>query len=279
MTFGSLAARFGGQRLGHTIETHRVLTSTNDRALALAAKGAAEGTVVVADSQSHGRGRQGRQWLDVPGSALLCSLILRPRFLRGQWPLIGLAAGAAAAAAAGAVAALPVRLKWPNDVVVPWDACEAGLFPARKLAGVLVEVRGEAAVVGMGMNLSEAPAPSEGPARLAPISLAECASGASPTPATMLAGWLDALEPLYDHLAAGRHATVLEAFRALDMTLGMALTLRHGASEVEGVAAGVDERGALLLRTANGVRPFETGEVQSRPRSPAPTDATDVADT
>lgn len=125
------------------------MDSTNDVAAALAAQGAAEGTVVVAEEQRRGRGRQGRAWIAPRGACLSCSVVLRPRRERREWPdlswvLAGAVASLAADADAGAVA-----IKYPNDVYTG----------GRKLAGLLLETRTgpgapEALIAGIGVNVN-----------------------------------------------------------------------------------------------------------------------------
>jgi len=112
--------------------------STNRVAADLVRGGAVDGLVVVADHQTAGRGRQGRRWESEPGTSLLVSVVLRP-----VPALVTLAAGVAAAEACAAVAGAGVRLKWPNDVMA-----DEG-----KLGGILSELVGDAAIVGLGMNL------------------------------------------------------------------------------------------------------------------------------
>src|SRR5688500_9752782 len=119
------------------------LDSTNRLAAALARAGAPDGVVVGADHQTAGRGRRGRTWDSRPGASLLVSVVLRP-----APALVTLAAGVAAAEACEAVAGVAVELKWPNDLLVD----------GAKLGGILSELVGHAAVVGLGLNLKWAPA-------------------------------------------------------------------------------------------------------------------------
>lgn len=121
--------------------------STNDVAASLAARGCPEGTVVVAGSQSGGRGRQGRPWHSPPGANLYCSVVLRPARPVREWADLSWVVAAAVAAAARGAGADGVALKYPNDVMVG----------GRKLAGVLLETRTGAAappalVAGVGLN-------------------------------------------------------------------------------------------------------------------------------
>jgi BirA family biotin operon repressor/biotin-[acetyl-CoA-carboxylase] ligase len=105
--------------------------STQAVAFTLAADGAADRTVVVAEAQTAGRGRRGRTWHDEPGASLLTSIILRPRLAPAHLPMLSLAAGVAVAEALERVTGLAPRLKWPNDVLVG----------GRKVAGILLESR------------------------------------------------------------------------------------------------------------------------------------------
>jgi len=123
---------------------HRVTDSTNERAKQLAAGGAPHGTLVTADEQSAGRGRQGRTWSAAPGEALLLSLVLRS--LDELLPF-------RAAVAVAATIPLPAQIKWPNDVWVE----------GRKISGILVEGRPQEgwAVLGIGLNVSTRSFPDE----------------------------------------------------------------------------------------------------------------------
>ena len=132
----------------HRLHCYRDVGSTNDIALSRAAAGAVAGSAVLADHQGSGRGRLGRTWFSPPGAGLYLSAIIRPG--AADWlPLTTLAAGVAVARALASVSALPIGLKWPNDLVIgqPW----------RKMGGVLCESSGsgaeiDALVVGAGLR-------------------------------------------------------------------------------------------------------------------------------
>ena len=204
----------------------REIDSTNRRARELAAQGAPHGTLVTAGAQTAGRGRQGRRWDAPPGSALLCSLIVRD-----VDALLSLRAGLAVADVAGE----PARVKWPNDVLVD----------GRKVAGVLVEGRPQDgwAVIGIGVNVSAAPAEVPGAAALGRADVE-----------AVLAELLAALET---RLAEPPAAT-LTALRARDALLGAAVRWEGGS----GVGDGIDADGGLRVRIEAGdVTVLSAGEV------------------
>jgi BirA family biotin operon repressor/biotin-[acetyl-CoA-carboxylase] ligase len=210
----------------------RLVDSTNERARALAQRGAPHGTLVTAREQSSGRGRQGRTWTAPPGRALLCSLVLRdpPR-------LLPLTVGVAVAGVVGDSA----RVKWPNDVLVD----------GRKVAGILVEGRPQEAwaVAGIGLNVAvrESDFPPELRERAGTLGLAP--EDVEP----MLARLLAALE----RWIAEDPDTVLDALRARDALLGRPVRWAGGSGD----AAGVDGDGRLVVATAAGQVTLEAGEV------------------
>lgn len=221
--------------LGRPRVHHRATDSTNARARDLAAAGAPHGTLVTAGEQTSGRGRQGRRWSAPASRALLGSLVLRepPR-------LLPLAAGVAVADAVSAEAVL----KWPNDVLVG----------GRKVAGILVEARLTEgwAVLGIGVNV--ALREEDFPAQLRGVAgtLGRSPEEVEPTLERLLVElerWLGADEP-----------DVLSAVRDRDCLLGQAVRWADG----EGVAAGVDDDGRLLVQSAGGEVALAAGEVHLR---------------
>jgi BirA family biotin operon repressor/biotin-[acetyl-CoA-carboxylase] ligase len=227
--------------------------STNTRARELAAEGAEHGTVVTADEQTAGRGRQGRVWTAPPGKALLYSAVVRP--LDERHLMLPLAAPLAVCEAAEELRpGLECGVKWPNDVLVD----------GRKLAGILVEARPQDgwAVVGVGLNLSISP--DEFPPDLQDKAVSIFSSGTGgrgksrrSLPAVAPSGLpptpLTAAEVLSRHLERWVEAepdTVLSAWRERDVLRGREVAWDGGS----GVADGVDDRGYLLVVTAGGDR-------------------------
>ncbi len=228
--------------------------STNDVAKERAAQGAAEGTVVLADEQTAGRGRLGRRWTAPPGDCLLCSILFRPHLppTRTQW--LTMLCALALADAVEDVAGLPTRLKWPNDLIVQSPAPNLKPSDWRKLAGVLTETgvegsRLEFVVVGVGVNVNVKP---ESLPTLAPDATSILAeTGQEVDRAALLAALLAEIETRYLRLQAGESPHVEWAARLA--TLGQRVDVTTPAGVLTGVAEAVGEDGALLLRTSEGM--------------------------
>ena len=210
----------------------RLTDSTNERAKELALGGALHGTLVTADEQSAGRGRQGRAWSAPPRSALLMSLVTRR--LAPALPL---------AAAVAICDALPTRceIKWPNDI---W-------LERRKLAGILVEGRPQDgwAVLGIGLNVTTESFPPE----LAEIATSLRIAGVELDAETVLAAVLGSLDEWLEAPADD----VLAAWSERDALRGQRVRWAAG----EGVAAGIDASGALVVETDDGRVTLDAGEV------------------
>ncbi len=228
--------------LGFPRVHHRLTDSTNERAKALAGAGAPHGTIVTADEQTAGRGRQGRAWTAEPGSALLLSVIVRD--LDERHSLLPLATAVAVCEAAEACAPVTCAIKWPNDVWVD----------RKKLAGVLVEGRPQEgwAVVGVGLNVSARRFPAELEGIATSLAL-ESPVEDPQSPGAALESLLHAL----DRRLSDDPGRVLEAWRERDTLKGSRISWRDG----EGKAAGVDDTGALLVETADGRVALQAGEV------------------
>lgn len=240
-------------RFGTPHRHFRRVGSTNTVARELAAAGAPHGTVVTADEQTAGRGRQGRTWTAAPGTALLYSAIVSP--LGPRHPLLPLAVPLAVCEVAERLRpGVECKVKWPNDVHLE----------GRKVAGILIEARPQDqwAVVGVGLNLTipqgdfpaelrdratslfgdatarhePAVAGAAGAGEGGPSRVAEAAGGAL---SDALATWVEADE-----------RTVLAAWRERDALLGREVGWENGS----GVAEGIDERGYLLVRLSDGER-------------------------
>jgi BirA family biotin operon repressor/biotin-[acetyl-CoA-carboxylase] ligase len=226
---------------------------------AAARGGAPAGHLCVAGEQTSGRGRQGRRWVAPPGTALLASILLRPRTAPEG---VTIAAGLAVADAI-ATLGLEVGLKWPNDVM-------AG---GGKLAGILAEVEpaatgpGTAVVLGIGVNLRV----EEFPEGAAGISLHRLlAPTPPPTADELLTVLLPALAARLHALERGGLAPLLDGWRARAVGLGGAVVAETPAGRVRGRAVDVDVDGALLIETAAGTVRLLAGDVHLGPGADAP---------
>lgn len=237
------------------------VSSTNDLAMRLADAGAGEGTTLVADAQTAGRGRRGREWFSPLGSGLYVSVILRPAacdpspaWLASRIPLV---AGVALAEGVRASSGLPVELKWPNDLVVE----------RRKLAGILAEMSpgtssAPGVVLGIGINVGVSSYPQELMMRATSI---ETELGRPIDRALVLTETLAALSLRYEELRAGRFDAILTAWRALAWSLpGSAIEWDGPQGIVSGRAIDIDHEGRLLAQTDAGVVRLVAGEIRWR---------------
>ena len=234
--------------------------STQAIVFALAAEGAPDRTVVVADSQTAGRGRRGRVWHDEPRASLLASILLRPRLAPAQLSTLSLTAGVAVVEALASATRLAPRLKWPNDVLVD----------GRKLAGILLESRlgpelpaapGASALqsasivaLGIGINLAQRAFPPELAAHATSVRLA---GGGDVDRDALLGVLLESLDRWRGRLETDGFAPVRMRWRALADTLGRTVSV----DGVTGVAVDVDDDGALLVDEGGRRRRVIAGDV------------------
>jgi BirA family biotin operon repressor/biotin-[acetyl-CoA-carboxylase] ligase len=238
------------------IEHARVLPSTNDRLKQRARAGAAPWTVVLADAQTAGRGRQGRRWVSPPGNLYL-SVLLRPEPPDARWSLLPLAAGLAVAEAMGE-AGLEARLKWPNDVIVGGG----------KIGGILAEGSSSAdglefVVVGIGVNVALRPADLSDDVALAATSMADELARAVDR-VTVAAGVLARLTVWYHALAREGPQVVQAAWRRRALPWwGKTVEALAGERRLRGIVRDLDESGALVLELEDGTRALlHSGEVR-----------------
>lgn len=233
-------------RFGRTMEYHEMLESTNQRAKTLAREGAAEGCVVIADSQTGGRGRMGREWMSPPASNLYFSVILRPPVppLRlSQIPL--LTAAAIHRTVEAMVDNASAMVKWPNDI----------LIDGRKVCGILCEMETEPdmahfviAGIGINVNLREIPADLEGIATSLRIE-----SGNEWSRPEILAALLNCFEPMYDEwLEAEDLGDLLPYLDRYAWLKGREVSVERYKGSVSGKVTGLGRSGELLLMDDDG---------------------------
>ncbi len=234
-----------------------VTGSTNSDALAAARAGAPHGSVYFTDEQNAGRGRGDHGWHSAAGEGLYVSAVLRPNVAAERLPLLPLAAGLAAAEAINSVAALPVDLRWPNDL----------LIGPRKAGGVLVEARSEGstvayAVVGVGINVHQQ---DFAPGLSTPATSLDMEAGRRISRQALLVALLKSLERETLALASEKapesirtrveHVSTWVCGRSIEV---------HGPQACYGVTAGLDDRGFLLVRTEAGMVTVQTGGIRQR---------------
>lgn len=248
-----------GRSLRHVATT----ASTNSDALGWAAEGAEEGSVVVADHQTGGRGRWGREWTSAPGDSLLFSVVLRPnRILPSRLGLLSVLGGVATAEAVGEETGLEARVKWPNDVVID----------GKKLAGVLAEALSRngavpAAVLGVGLNLSL-------PGDLAPEVAGRATSLDRHLPpdaqlrAALLGTILERIEQWYAGMSGDAGAGLVRRAEELSSMIGRDVTLRFSDGRtLDALATGLSPNGGLCVVADGRSRVVDVAEVtRVRPR-------------
>ncbi|WP_444929552.1 bifunctional biotin--[acetyl-CoA-carboxylase] ligase/biotin operon repressor BirA [Microbulbifer sp. SSSA002] len=230
--------------------------STNSLLLERLEQGRGHAVAVLAERQSAGRGRRGRNWISPYASSL--SLSVGWDFSGGVQCLEGLslAVGVAVARALARFSVADVRLKWPNDV---W--CQG-----RKLAGVLLELKGDltdrcSVVIGIGLNNGLSAKTAEGIDQpWADLQQVRPGIGRS----ELAAAILDELLPMLATYPEKGFAAYREAWAALDQFAGQPVQLQSGSLSWRGIAAGVDDKGALLLDTEEGQKSFHGGEISLR---------------
>ena len=240
--------------IGHNILYYPVTSSTMDAAKEAVKQGAEEGTIVIADHQTAGRGRFGRQWWAPPDSSILLSIILHPELK--ELPRLGMAATLAVVQSIEQVTGLEPAIKWPNDV----------LIGGKKVSGILIESKIEEetvsyAILGIAVNVN-----------LDPASIPEIAETATSLRQVLkrnvsrlevLPALLSEFEELYSALRRGE--AIDKLWRRRLETIGREVTVKCGSEVWQGYAEAVDDDGNLLLRRPDGsLVTIAAGEVTLR---------------
>ncbi len=245
----------GTRFLGAVIEYQEEVISTNLLARDLARKGAQEGTLIVAETQSRGRGRLGRSWSS-PYGGIWFSMILHPKVSPFQVPLYTLLTAVALTEALWQEEGLKIGIKWPNDL----------LYEGKKVAGILTEVSAEVErvnymIVGVGINanFNIDLLPQEIQHKAMTL---ESILHRSVNRKRLMVSFLKTWEDLYFLTAEEGFSGMLDLWRKYNVTLGKEIEIKTGEKAVKGVAQDIDERGALVLIDDAGCRKtFSAGEV------------------
>ncbi len=233
---------------GCAVRREREIDSTNRAARRWAAEGAPHGAVVVAARQTEGRGRRGRSWESAAGLGLWLSVVIRPDIDAARFPLLSFSAALAAADAVERASGVAPRVKWPNDL----------LIEGRKIAGILLEKEGDAAIVGIGINVRHR-------AEDFPPELRDTAGSLR-----MFAKEPVSLDALERHLLAEIERRIdsgdfFSEYAARCATIGAQVRVVEMNGEFSGVAEGVGADGALLVRDEVGaLRRVLAGDVSIR---------------
>ncbi len=222
------------------------IDSTNVLAVEMARNGAAEGTVIVADTQSRGRGRLGRSWVSPPGCNLYFSVVLRPSMVPAAIPQITLMTAVSLCGVLSEAAALPIRIKWPNDLWVG----------GRKVAGILTEMSSEMdrirhVVVGIGVNVNVAGDGLPEDLQRTATSLT-LETGTHWQRVSLFRGLLQALDRDYASFCQAGFAPFRSRFIERSMTLGRRIRVQMPEGETGGLALDITEQGALRIRRDDG---------------------------
>lgn len=240
------------------VRIHRVksCTSTNDLAKELALAGEEEGTVVICDEQTKGRGTKGRSWYSAPKKGLYLSSILYPS--QPQISLLPLVAGLAANDAIFESSGIRVKLKWPNDLI--WEN--------KKLGGILCESgflgnKASYVIVGIGINLSHRRKDFPEEIRSLATSL-KLISKKHMDRDKFLGKLLKALNNWYRLFLERRNEEIVRSFQSHSLLpLGKEIKLVTETEEVLGTYAGIDSRGGLILETKGKRASFFSGEIRT----------------
>ena len=243
----SIALHLESRRIGQRLVCLKKTSSSNADAFRLAEDGAAEGTVVIADAQSAGKGRRGRAWSSPDGVNLYCSVVLRPPIMPHEAPQLTFLSAVAVARAIEATTVLKPEIKWPNDV----------LIAEKKVAGLLNEMSAETdginfVILGIGVNLNMVVGQFPNDLRHPATSLL-IESGLPVVRARFAAVMLNELDKLYTDFLTFGFAPVREEWQQRCNAGGRHVAVSDaGVDVVSGMFKGIDEDGALLLQTGKG---------------------------
>jgi BirA family biotin operon repressor/biotin-[acetyl-CoA-carboxylase] ligase len=236
------------QTFGRTMYTLPSTTSTNDVLKDLAHRGAPEGTVVVAEQQTHGRGRHGRSFASPAGVGIYVSLLVRPQVDTPRFPQLTLASAVATAEALTEYSTLPVRLKWPNDVEIH----------GKKVAGILCEAvlnpaTSPLVIIGIGINVNTTLEhfPPELHHQVTSLALT---AGHPWARLPLLAGLLAHLERLYQAFHRGDITSILQRWLHYGPIIGRQVRFTDASGAGVGTVVDLAEDGALLVQDTDGAR-------------------------
>lgn len=253
-----LESRIRTRWAGRNVVFYEITDSTNVQAKRLAEQGAAQGTLVVAEEQTAGRGRRGRDWRSPAGSNIYFTLLLRPEYTTDCASMVTLVMALAVREAVQEICGTDAGIKWPNDVVVG----------GKKVTGILTEMSLEGmeiqhVVIGVGINVKEQTFPAEIADKATSL---EEAAGKPVSRAALLQKIMEHFEVDYEKFLQTKDLSLLkQGYNEALVNLGREVRVLDPAGEYGGTALGINEKGELLVRTADGsVKEVYAGEVSVR---------------
>ena len=253
-----VASRLATRRMGRDIRYFSRIDSTNRFARQIAEEGAPDGTLVIADEQTAGRGRQGRHWVTPPGEAIAFSLLLRPSIAPERISMVTLVMGLAVVRAVNALYGADAGIKWPNDAVID----------GKKICGILTEMSAEidqvhSIVIGVGINANQ----SEFPEEIRDIATSlRIELGHEVSRAELIAGIMEQFERLYARFEEdGDLSGIADEYNSLCLNSGRAVRVLDPKGEYTGTGRGINARGELEVERADGTTAqIYAGEVSVR---------------
>jgi len=251
-----IAFHLKSKRIGAVVHAYQAVKSTNDLAMQLARDGLPEGTIVVAEQQTKGRGRHQRAWYSPLGTGVYVSIILRPAFAPEQAPGLSLMTALALAETIEPLCPGRVQIKWPNDV----------LISGRKTAGILTELTAERdtiehVVVGVGINVNQRR--EDFPAELlAGATSVRLAARRKQSRIAILTEFLRRFEREYARYGRRGLRSARPKLRAYSSLIGQTVGLALGPHEIRARVHDIGSDGALVIETSDGLTAVTSGEVQ-----------------
>ena len=248
---------YKGDIIGREIIFFESVSSTNETAINIGRKrDNPDGIVVIADEQSHGRGRFGRSWISPPGVNLYFTVLLRPPILSRNVSVLTLVSAVAVTTAIRDYTGLNAEIKWPNDI----------LINGKKTAGILIEMKSDSdalyfLAVGIGVNVNM-------PLEILPedirphITSLKVESRKNIDKITLLSQILAELENHYKILLNGNKRALINEWLRLNSTIGSKVRVQNQDRIISGTAKGIDETGQLIIRLSSGkIETVSAGEV------------------
>ncbi len=253
-----VGSRLKTQRMGKEIRYFSQIDSTNQYAKRIAEEGALDGTLIIADEQTAGKGRSGRHWVTPPGEAIAFTLILRPKLTTDRISMVTLVMGLAVVQAINALYNLGAGIKWPNDAVVN----------GKKICGILTEMSAEISeihyiVIGVGINANLMHFPEEIKSIATSLKLE---LGREVNRAELIARIMEEFERLYAKFEnAGDLSDMREEYNSACLNMDRPVRVLDPAGEYTGTARGINDLGVLKVEMPDGtMREVSSGEVSVR---------------